>query len=381
MAIDISNIKQNTTDKKKEKTEGSGFFDFLNKDLSFSKNQLNDKKKERFYSELSILIHSGIDLAQALDIIVKQEKNKKALAIYEGLLDQMVKGDSFSECLKKAGVFTDYEYYSIMIGEESGTITTILEEIAKYFKTRLKQKRQVLSALTYPIMVMVVAFGVVLFMLNVIVPMFAGVFQRFGGELPALTQKIVALSDFFADNIVKIILFIAVFVGIILYIKRFDFYRKVSTSFLLKLPVFGALSKKIHLARFCSTLQLLIGSQAPIIDSLDLIGKMIRFYPLNTAIEGIRQGLAYGKSLNGCMEEYKIFDLQMISLIKVGEETGKLGHILKRLEEQYTEEIEYRTAQMGSLLEPLLIIGVGIMVMVILIAMYLPMFQLSTSIM
>jgi type IV pilus assembly protein PilC len=108
-------------------------------------------------------------------------------------------------------------------------------------------------------------------------------------------------------------------------------------------------------------LQLLVSSQAPIIEALSLINKMIRFYPLNVALEGIQDGLAHGKSLNESMQPYKIFDIQLVSLVKVGEETGKLEHILQRLYEQYTDDIQYRTAQLGSLLEPLLIIGVGIL--------------------
>jgi type IV pilus assembly protein PilC len=125
---------------------------------------------------------------------------------------------------------------------------------------------------------------------------------------------------------------------------------------------------------------LLTNSGAPLIDALELIKKMIRFYPLNIAISGMIKGISSGKSLNGSMKPFKIFDAQFLSLVKVGEETGKLEYILQQLHDQYSEEVEYKTKQLGSLLEPVLILGVGIMVLIIMIAMYLPLFQLSTSI-
>jgi type IV pilus assembly protein PilC len=378
MPLDISNI-QSQQKANKSKTDNN-LWEFLNRDISIGSKSLGDKRKERFYSELSVLINSGIDLASSLDIVVKQEKHKKTQDTYTGILDNLIKGDSFSTCLKKAGVFSNYEYYSIMIGEESGTLPKILEELSDYYKTRLKQRRQITSALTYPILVITVALGAVIFMLNVIVPMFAGVFQRFGGDLPPITQKIMGASEYFSKNFLLLLTIIGVFIGLTIYLKRFEVYRKISTALLLRLPIFGLLTRKIYLSRFCSTLQLLVSSQAPIIEALSLINKMIRFYPLNVALEGIQDGLAHGKSLNESMQPYKIFDIQLVSLVKVGEETGKLEHILQRLYEQYTDDIQYRTAQLGSLLEPLLIIGVGILVMIILIAMYLPLFQLSTSI-
>jgi type IV pilus assembly protein PilC len=379
MPLDISNI-QNKKKVKSSTESTNAFLEFMNRDISVGKKGLNDKKKERFYSELSVLIQSGIDLASSLEIIIKQEQHKKTKELFQKLYADLIKGDSFSECLKNTKLFSDYEYYSIMIGEESGTLPAILEQLAVYYKTRLQQKRQITGALTYPILVISVAIGAVLFMLNVIVPMFAGVFQRFGGDLPPITKKIMAASDYFSDNALKVLIIITLLVIVSKYLKRYVFYRKFSTALLLRLPIFGGLAQKIYLARFCSTLQLLVSSQAPIIEALDMINKMIRFYPLNVALEGIQKGLAHGKSLNESMQQYKIFDIQLVSLVKVGEETGKLEHILKRLYEQYTDEIQYRTSQMGSLLEPLLIIGVGILVMIILVAMYLPLFQLSTSI-
>lgn len=379
MAVNIKNIK-NKEAKAKNKTEASGILSFLNKEITFGRKGLSDKKKERFYGELSVLVNSGIDLASSLQIILDQEKNKKILNIYKGLLELLIRGENFSEAMQRSKSFSEYEYYNIMIGEESGTLTVALNELATHYKTRMKQRRQLVSALSYPILVLVVAFAAVTFMLNVIVPMFAGVFQRFGGELPAITQKILTISNFMSDHIVLILLIIFIVVGAILFFKKFEWYKKFSSKLLLKIPIMGNLMLKIYLTRFCSSLHLLTNSGAPLIDALELIKKMIPFYPLNKAINGMIKGISAGNSLNGSMKSFKIFDAQFLSLVKVGEETGKLEYILQQIHEQYSEEVEYKTKQLGSLLEPVLILGVGIMVLIIMVAMYLPLFQLSTSI-
>ncbi|MBN1115645.1 MAG: type II secretion system F family protein [Bacteroidales bacterium] len=379
MAIKIKDIQKKSHDVSKT-TKNRNLLDFLNKDISLKRSGLSDKKKERFYGELSILVNSGIDLASSLQIIIDQEKNSTTLKIYENLLNELIRGSSFSNAMRSNRVFSEYEFYNIRIGEESGTIAVALDELAKHYKTKMKQRRQLISALSYPILVIIVAVAAVVFMLNVVVPMFAGVFQRFGGELPGITTTILKISDFLKNNVILILL---ILIGVFLlskYAKRFEWYRKFATDILLKTPIFGNLFLKINLSRFCSSLYLLESSGAPLIDALDLANKMIRFYPLNKAIEGTSEKISVGGSMHESMKKYKIFDAQIISLIKVGEETGKLEYILKQLHEQYSEEIEHRTKQLGSLLEPLLILGVGLMVMVILIAMYLPLFKLSTSI-
>jgi type IV pilus assembly protein PilC len=222
---------------------------------------------------------------------------------------------------------------------------------------------------------------VVGFMLNVIVPMFANIFKRFGGELPAITRKILGFSEFMSHHFLLVLLIIASIIIILLYIRKFEFYQRISSALLLKIPVLGNMTRKVYLARFCSTLHLLVSSRAPLVDSLNMIEKMIRFYPLTRAIHRLQIGLLAGRSLHETMQQHSIFDRQLISLVKVGEETGKLDILLKKLYEQYTEEVKFRTEQLNNILEPALIIGVGIMVLIILVAMYLPLFQLSTSIM
>lgn len=193
MPIDLTTIKKQKTSEKKE-TSGLKFnLDFLSKEITLRKKKLSDTKKERFYNQLGVLFSSGIDLGSSLQIVIDDEPAPVHKKVYQQIYDDVIGGLGFSEALYKTGQFTDYEYYSIKVGEESGRLPDVLKELTSYFELRVQQRRQLTGALSYPIMVMFVAVGAVIFMLNVVVPMFAGVFKRFGGELPPITRRVLNL--------------------------------------------------------------------------------------------------------------------------------------------------------------------------------------------
>lgn len=380
MEINLSEIKKKQkVNKGSGKSDDSSFWSFMGKDISLKK-VITDTRKEKFYNDLSILVQSGIDLGSSLQILTEEERNKKVADLYKDILKDIILGRSFSEALKITKQFSDYEYYSIRIGEESGNLEYILNELAAFYKNKIRQRRLITGALTYPVLVMTIAFGAVFFMMKVIVPMFAGIFQRFGGELPGLTRKIIGFSHVISDYTLLFLIILGGIIGLMLYIRRFDWYRQITSSIALKIPVVGVLIKKVTLARYCANLSLMNISGAPLLDSLRLIGKMIGFYPMEKALKEMEIKLLEGYSLHESMKEHSIFEARLISLTKVGEETNKLDMIYRQLYEQYTAEVKHHTEQMGNLLEPMLIIFVGVLVMVILIAMYLPLFQLSTSI-
>ena len=178
------------------KTEGKfDLIEFLNKDISFGNKQLSDKRKEEFYLEFSTLLLSGIDIRTAFDLILVDQKNKKGRSVFEHIKEDVIAGFSLSEAIYKSNKFSSYEVYSIKIGEETGKIGDILQELALYFKSRISQRRKIVSALTYPLIVLLTSFGAVFFMLKFVVPMFADVFKKFGGELPWVTQFILNISE------------------------------------------------------------------------------------------------------------------------------------------------------------------------------------------
>ena len=380
MSIEISKIKSST--KQKEKKAGSGktsLMELLNKDISIFKKKLKDKKKETFFSELSILLSSGIDIKTSLELIVEEQTKKADKELLSGIYSQVVEGNSLSDALEASAMYNEYDYYSIRIGEESGKLASVLKELSIFYLKKVKQKRQLSNAFSYPIIVLITAILAVTFMLNVIVPMFVDVFARTNNELPKLTRVIINLSESVSGKIKYLILLIILLIIFIQLVKKKKAYRNFSTKFMLRLPLFGKIIKMIYLGRFFQSMALLISSKVDILRAIKLVKKMIRFYQFEAALEIIENDILHGKLLNESMQQFKLFDRRIISLIKVGEEVNQLDTIFDKLNSQYNEELEHKISLLSSLLEPLLIIFVGLFVAVILISMYLPMFKMGNS--
>lgn len=376
-SIDISRYQ-----KKKQPVQKSGdgdLFAFLNKDISFGSKQVSDKKKEGLYVELSTLLLSGIDLRTSLELILVDQEQAKDKALFEGIRQRILSGAALSEALKETERFSDYEYYSIRIGEETGELGDVLTDLAKYYKSKIQQRRKIVSAVTYPAIVLLSSLGAVFFMIKFVVPMFADVFLRFGGKLPWITALIISFSGWFDRYFMFLVLFVLVLVAIYFFKRRADWFRSFSSHLLLKVPVVGDLVKKIYLARFANTMRLLVSTDTPLLRSIALVRQMIDYYPIETSLLKVEQDILQGESLHKSLSAFDFYPAKMIQLIKVGEEVNRMDYFFEKIAAQYTEEVEYRTNTISSLLEPLIIIFLGLVVGVILIAMYLPMFQMSNS--
>ncbi|NOZ46545.1 MAG: type II secretion system F family protein [Chlorobi bacterium] len=384
MAIDLNKINRNIKAIKLNNTDRisvpNNILSVLNKEIVLFGNKLKDKKKEKFYSELGILLSSGLDIKSALDIIVDEQTKEADKKLFKNINKIVLNGGSLSEALHKTGKFSNYEYFSIKIGEESGRVKNVLEDLTIYYTKKIKQSRQLVNAFSYPILVLITAFAAVFFMMNYMVPMFVDVFSRFGGELPSITKLIISISNFFGNYSGLIFLILLVIIIAIYLLRNNLLYRKISSLILLKFPLLGEIIKKIYLERFCQSMALLSNSKTPMLNSIQMVNKMISFYPFEQALSIIEKDILHGKLLNESMQQFSFFEKRMVSLIKVAEEVNQLGLIFEKLDKQYSEELDYKISMISSLLEPFLIIFVGILVGIILIAMYLPMFRLSTTI-
>ncbi len=376
-SIDISKIqKKNSPLKEKQET---GVFDFLSKDISFGKGKLSDKKKEGFYNELGTLIRSGIDIRSALELTAGSYTQKKDMELFSSVQKQVIEGKSLSETMQAESKFSPYEYYSVKIGEETGKLGEVLGELAKYYKSKISQQRKIIGAITYPLLVLFTSFGAVFFMIKFVVPMFADVFKRFGGKLPYITSVIVSFSDWF-DRYIYLMLFVIVAVVILYFINRNKFwFKKGAALLLLRIPVVGEITRKIYLARFANTMRLLTETNTPLLQALELVRQMITFYPVENSLRLAEKDILLGSNLSAALSKYDFYPAKFIQMIKIAEEVNRLEYFFEQLSEQYTEEVEYKTNAISGLLEPLIIIFLGIVVGVILIAMYLPMFQMSSS--
>jgi type IV pilus assembly protein PilC len=378
--IKIDTLSRKETKKVIASGDEKSAFDFLNKEITIFSKELNDKIKERFYSELTILFSSGVDIKSSLDIIIEQQKKEKQKKVFTEIKESILKGGSLSGAMERTEKFSAYEFYSVQIGEESGKLPDVLKELAKFYASKIKQKRQVMNALSYPILVLSSAFGAVFFMMRFMVPMFEDVFKRFKGELPAITKMIIKCSNFMTDYSLVIILF-PVSIIILAYTQREKpAYRKFTSAIVQRAPIFGPLIKKIYLARFCHSMNLLISSKTPLVTSISLVKKMVGFYPIEASLDEVQRNIEQGKSLNQSLAAFPIYPQRMISLLKIAEEVNQIDTMFDKIGKQLTEEIEHETTLIGSLLEPIMIVLIGGIVAFILIAMYLPLFQLSTNV-
>ena len=353
--------------------------DVLNKDISLSGSGLNDKRKEAFYLEMSILLTAGLDLKSALDLVAGDQRKASEMTIFAGVRDSVLQGKALSDALEETRQFSIYEYCSIQIGEETGKLPVILKELAMYHQKKTRQKRQIVQALTYPGLVLATSLAAVFFMLNFMVPMFADVFKRFGGKLPWVTQLILDISHFFSAYAWMCFVMTAVAGGLIWRSRKKDWFRKRGAAFVIALPLIGEIIRKIYLARFSQSMALLIASKVPLLRATTLVKQMVGFYPIEVALAQVEKDMMRGEFLNRSLSQFPVFPNRMLSLIKVGEEVNQLDAFFEKIAAQYTEEVEHQTALIGGLLEPFMIVFLGAIVGFILIAMYLPLFQLSTT--
>ena len=381
--IDIRQLRKTSSDKKEKPGEpaaaGQGIWGFLNKDIKLFGGALPDRVREGFYLELSTLLEAGVDIRSALELIMNEQPKKKHKAIFGDIAREIENGSTLSAALKRKDHFTPYEYYSVQIGEETGKLIVVLKELAVYYQKKIKQGRQIIGAMTYPMIVLVVAIGAVSFMMAYVVPMFADVLKRSGGELPFITRMVLDLSDGLKKAAGPILLLVVTLIALAISQRNKDYFRDWSARIILRLPIAGGIVRKLYLSRLSNTLALLIGSRIPIVQAIQLVRKMIRFYPIERSLETVEENILTGMPLHKSLAGHSIYPPKMISLIKVGEEVNQMELFFNKISEQYSNEVEYQTSILSKFVEPLIIVVLGVVVGVILIAMYLPLFKLGQS--
>lgn len=374
MAFQLKNIE-----KQKKKETSFDIDTILKKEISFG-NFFSNKKKESFYTELYVLLNAGLTLKDALILNAEEQKKEKDKNLIKSLVTELINGRNLSEAIEKKKEFSAYEYHSLKIGEQTGTLQKVVKDLGVFYKRKNEQRRIIVSALSYPIVVLLTAFLAILFMLQFVVPMFADIFKQNKVELPWITKKIMTASNLFQEY--WWFIFVSLIAIIILkqVVKSKIWYQKYTSKILLKTPLIGEFIRKVKIAQFTQAITLLSGAKVPLLNGIQLTKKMIGYYPLETALEKVENDILQGKSLHQSMSNYKIFDKKMVSLIKVADETNQNEAIFQRLTDQYNQEIEYKSKMISATIEPFIILILGVIVATILIAMYLPMFKLSTVI-
>ena len=379
-SIDLSKYQSRAKDNKAAKADGADLSKLLNMEIKLFEKKFDQKQKEWFYTELGLLLSAGIDIVTSFEIVEQETTVKKHKELITRIKTDVISGRSIYEALSKSpAVFTNYECQSVKIGEETGKLADVLNELGLYYNGSVKLKRQIIGTLTYPIIVISLAILIVYFMLSFVVPMFGDIFKQTGGQLPAATQFLIRVSNKSSFIFYSIVSLVIAFYALHRTQHKKTWYRKSTSSLFLKIPLVGNLISKIYLARFCQSMRLLLGARVLLIEALGLVRNMIGYYPLEYALDNVRKDVLSGKSLNESLSKHTIFPQKLTALIKVSEEVNKPELIFEKLTKQYSDEIEHQQAVVGKAIEPLFIVILGLIIGFILVAMYMPLFQMSNG--
>ncbi|MEO0470839.1 MAG: type II secretion system F family protein [Bacteroidota bacterium] len=339
------------------------------------------KERQKLYQMLGILLRSGLGIMDCLAVLIEQASSKKIKAMLEQLQSHLEDGLPLSQAIThQPHFFSEFEIQNLKAGEESGQMADILTNLAALYGKRLRLKRKIIQAFSYPVAVIVVALLVLTFMIAFVVPMFEDIFQRFDSKLPPITEWLLSLSDFVQENGLWMILGLILSSVAAFFLQRQAGVRRVSAKVLLRLPLLGNLIRKLQLSRLAYTFSILLSAKVNLDQTLTLLTEIIRFPPLKSALVQIRKEVIEGSSLYDAISQQDIFPLYFRQIIRVGEQTARLDQMMEQMALSLEEESEAGVQQLTQFLEPLLIIVLGIMVAVILVAMYLPMFELSNAI-
>jgi type IV pilus assembly protein PilC len=333
-----------------------------------------------FTRQFSVMIDAGLPLVQCLDILGTQEEDRHFAAVILATRSDVESGASLADAMKRHPKTFDPLYTNmIAAGEAGGILDTILKRLAAYIEKAVKLTGQVKSAMIYPVAVLVIAAGVVAVILWKVIPTFAALFQGLGADLPLPTRVVIALSN----NFVRFFPVLLFGLGAIAFVFRryysTDIGRRAVDRTMLKLPILGVILRKIAVARFCRTLSTLISSGVPILDGLEITARTAGNAIVEDAIMLTRTSIERGETVSGPLKETGVFPAMVTQMIGVGEATGALDTMLAKIADFYEEEVDTAVAGLLTLLEPVMISVLGVIVGGIVIAMYMPIFDLISK--
>ena len=333
-----------------------------------------------FTRQFSVMIDAGLPLVQCLDILGKQEPNKHFAAAILKVREDVEAGAALADSMKKHPKTFDTLYANmIAAGEAGGILDTILKRLAIYIEKNVKLKGEVKSAMIYPIAVMVIAAVVVAAILWKVIPTFAQMFAGLNAELPLPTRVVIAASN----GVVAWGWLVVIILGALGYaLKQYyatDGGRHTIDALLLKAPILGNIIRKVAVARFCRTLSTLLASGVPILDGLDITARTSGNAIIEDAILTTRTGIERGETISGPLRETNVFPSMVVQMINVGETTGALDAMLSKIADFYEEEVDTAVAGLLTLLEPIMIAFLGVVVGGIVIAMYMPIFDMISK--
>jgi type IV pilus assembly protein PilC len=335
-----------------------------------------------FSRQLATMLKAGVPLVQSFDIVGKGHENPSMQILLLGIKADIEGGDTLAEALNKRPLYFDELFCNLVeSGEQAGVLETLLDKIATYKEKTESIKKKIKKALTYPVAVVVVAFVVTAILLVFVVPVFEDLFKGFGADLPAFTQMVIDMSKWMQD-------WWWILVGIIgALVYTFGYFKKRSRPFnhfldklLLKIPVVGMILNKSAIARFARTLSTMSAAGVPLVDALESVAGSCGNIIYSEAVLKMREDVATGQRLQYAMQQVHLFPHMVQQMVAIGEESGSIDAMLSKVADFYEEEVDNLIDNLSSLMEPIIMVILGILVGGLIIAMYLPIFKMGAAV-
>jgi type IV pilus assembly protein PilC len=352
----------------------------LKKQKTGSGGKVSDKDITLFSRQLATMVKSGVPLLQSFDIVGKGTSNPALAKLLFDIKADVETGSNLASAFRKYPQYFDALFCNLVeAGEQAGILDTLLDRLATYKEKIQAIKSKIKSALTYPIAILIIAFIITAVIMIFVVPAFKGVFASFGGELPAPTLIVIAISDYFTANWYLIFGGIyAVIYGIGQAFKRSRALQIAMDKFSLKVPVFGDMLTKSSIARWTRTLSTMFAAGVPLVEALDSVGGAAGNYVYTLATKQIQNEVSTGSSLTVAMENSGVFPPMVTQMVAIGEESGQLDSMLGKTADFFEAEVDEAVEALASLMEPMIMVFLGGLIGGLVVAMYLPIFKLGS---
>jgi type IV pilus assembly protein PilC len=333
-----------------------------------------------FCRQFSTMIDAGLPIIQCLDILYTQNENKTFKNILKEIKGNVESGQTFAEALKKyPKQFDDLFVNMIAAGEAGGILDSILRRLSTYMEKAAKLKAKIKGGMTYPIVTMIIAVIVVAIIMVFVIPVFEDMFEGMGSALPAPTQLVVNMSRIIKSNILYIIGFIGVLIFLIRRFYKTEKGQVLMDDLFLRVPLFGPLIRKAAVSKFTRTMGTMLTSGVAILDALDIVAKTAGNKTIEKAVYETRSAISEGRTMSDPLSESGVFPSMVCQMIAVGESTGALDSMLTKIADFYDEEVDQAVENMTALIEPFMLVFLGVVIGGLVISMYLPIFKMASA--
>lgn len=344
---------------------------------------LKMKKKDimQFADKMAIMLKAGVSLSMAMDVIVNSEKDRRYKKIYRAILTDLYGGSSLADSMRSFTAFPAVVVNMVASGEKTGNLDWSFAKISQLFEKELALSGKLSSAFTYPAFLIVLMIAMFVVMTVVVLPQFSGMYASFDAELPAITQVMMAISDFLINHGILVAIILAALVGIVMLLwKTLPGFRNTVANLLLKIPVYGHLTMVSNTCNFSQICAALLQSGVEVVESVRIAASVIKNQFIANAVQGALSDVAQGAQLHTALKKLNIFEPLFISMIQIGEEASMLPDTFQKMADLYEAESSEATQKLTSVLEPTLTLTIGLVIALMVVAIILPMFNMYSVI-